>query len=170
MMQTSLFSPKEIFMKNLAVAFLALIFMTSVQASDQSQEAPVKHLNVPSVTSLEEAKKIFIEKTLEINSKQTLDEAELQQIHIITYTLEQSVAYFSENFEGEGQQLAKNIAEVVESIHLGSENNRKEATQQKLKEYFQLASLFIYKYWESNKDDHTDCTKNTWKLIEEIDQ
>jgi len=78
-------------MKNLIFALFALVFSTSVQATNPTQESPVKHLDAPSVTSMEEAKKIFIEKTLEINSKQTLDESELKQINIITYTLEQSI-------------------------------------------------------------------------------
>ena len=95
-----------------------------------------------------EAKKIFLEKTFEISSKQKLDEAELQQIHIVTYTLEKSVEYFAENLTDEKQELVKEIAVVVENIHLNSENNRKKDTQQQLIKYFELANKFIYKYWQ----------------------
>ena len=134
-------------MKILLSIFVVFVLAAFAQASGTSEEKPTKHLNVPSVTTMEEAKKIFIEKTLEMNSKQTLNETELQQIHIITYTLEQSVIYFLKNVRGEKQKLVKEIADTVENIHLNSENNRKEETQEKLKVYLKLASQFIYKYW-----------------------
>ena len=72
----------------------------------------------------------------------------MQQIHIVTYTLEKSVEYFAENLTDEKQELVKEIAVVVENIHLNSENNRKKDTQQQLIKYFELANKFIYKYWQ----------------------
>jgi len=137
-------------MKKLIALLLVMAFIAPAHASGVSKEEPVQHLKVPSVNSMEEAKKIFLEKTFEINSKQKLDEAELQQIHIVTYTLEKSVAYFAENLTNEKQALVNEIAIVVENIHLNSENNRKEETQQQLTKYFKLASKFIYKYWQVN--------------------
>lgn len=135
-------------MKNLVVLLLTFAFITSTQASGVTKEEPVQHLKVPGVSSMAEAKKIFLEKTFEISSKQKLDEAELQQIHIVTYTLEKSVEYFAENLTDEKQELVKEIAVVVENIHLNSENNRKKDTQQQLIKYFELANKFIYKYWQ----------------------
>jgi hypothetical protein len=135
-------------MKNLVVLLLTFAFITSTQASGVTKEEPIQHLKVPSVNSMAEAKKIFLEKTFEINSKQKLDEAELQQIHIVTYTLEKSVEYFAENLTDEKQELVKEIAVVVENIHLNSENNRKKDTKQQLIKYFELANKFIYKYWQ----------------------
>lgn len=137
-------------MKNLAGLLLALSFSASVMASDISKEEPIQHLVVPNVTSVEEAKKVFLESTFQINSKQKLDDAELQQIHIITYSLEKSVAYFAENLTEEGRTLLKEIAVVVENIHLNSENNRKEETRKQLAAYFKLANLFIYNHWIIN--------------------
>lgn len=129
-------------MNRLAVLILSLAFSFPVMASDDSEQKPIQHLEIADVTSLEDAKRIFVETTAEIRSKQKLDPAELQQIHIITYSLEKSVAYFVENTEGERHELAEEIAEVVEEIHLSSENNRQEETKEHLKEYFDMADRF----------------------------
>ena len=86
-----------------------------------------------------EAKLIFLEKSTELRNKTVLDSEELQQIHIITYTLEKSVEFFIINLEDEQQVLSKEIAVVVENIHINSENNRKEKTKIFLKKYFELA-------------------------------
>ena len=69
---------------------------------------------------------------------------EASKIHIITYTLEKSVAYFAENLTGEKQSLAKEMAVVVEDVHLSSENNRLEKLQEHLREYFDLVDEFIF--------------------------
>lgn len=137
-------------MKNFMGLFFALAFITSVHASGVSEETPVQHLKVPDVTSLTAAKQIFIEKTLEMKGKQELNETELQQIHIITYSLEKSVAFFAEKVSRKKQELIKQIAVVVEDIHLNSENNRKPETQKHLDQYFQLAGEFINESWETN--------------------
>ncbi len=116
---------------------------TALAPTDASKKEPVQHLKVAEVTSMEEAKKIFIEKTSEIKDKKKLDVPELQEIHVATYTLEKSVAYLAENLTGERQELAKKIAVVVEDIHINSENNLKETTQQHLARYFELADKMI---------------------------
>ena len=130
-------------MNKLVILFFSLIFALHVMASGESKEEPIQHLKIADVTSMKDAKKIFIEKTSEIKSKKTLDQLELQQIHIITYSLEKSVAYFVENLEGERQELAKEIAVVVEVIHISSENSRQEKTETHLNKYFNLAEKFI---------------------------
>lgn len=107
-----------------------------------AKETSVKHVEAKEVTSAAEAKKTFIEKTAEIQSKKTLDANELHDIHMITYTLEQAVAYYTKNLTGERQSQAKEIAVVVEEIHIASENNRKESVQQHLSKYFVLAEKF----------------------------
>ena len=130
-------------MNKIAILIISLTFALHVMASDESTEEPVQHLEIADITSMEDAKKIFIKKTSEIKSKKKLDQLELQQIHIITYTLEKSVAYFVENLKGERQQLAKEIAVVVEDIHISSENNRQKETERYLNKYFNLAEKFI---------------------------
>jgi flagellar biosynthesis component FlhA len=130
-------------MKNFLLLFFALTFALQVLASDESEEKPVQHLKVADVGSMEDARRIFIEKTSEIKSKKKLDPVELEQIHIITYSLEKSVAYFAENLEGHRQELAKEIAVVVEDIHLDSENKRQEKIRNHLNRYFDLAERFI---------------------------
>ena len=126
---------------------IMLLFVSVVAfptlATGESKEKPVQHLRVDNVVSMEEAKKIFIDQTAAIKSKKKLGVAELQQIHIITYTLEKSIEYFVKNLTGERQQLAKEMAIIVENIHVHSENNRKEKTQQHLTKYFKLADQFI---------------------------
>ncbi len=133
-------------MKNLALLFFTLALTSPVLASSvSSKEKPIQHFKAADVTSMQDATKIFIDKTSEIKSKKKLDATELHQIHIITYSLEKSVAYFVENLTNERRKLAEKIATVVENVHLNSENNRKEKTQQHLTEYFILAEDFISK-------------------------
>lgn len=130
-------------MSKLVILILSFAFALQVMASDESKEEPVQHLKIADVTSMNDAKNIFIDKTSEIKSKKKLDQLELQQIHIITYSLEKSVAYFVENLTGERQELAKEIAVVVEDIHISSENNRQEKTKTLLNKYFDMAEKFI---------------------------
>jgi hypothetical protein len=130
-------------MKKSLLLIFVLAFSLHVLASKASKEVPVQHLKIADVTSMEDAKKIFNEKTLEIKSKKKLDQIELQQIHVITYSLEKSVAYFAENLkDSSGKQLAKDIAVVVEDIHISSENNQQERTEAHLYKYFNLADKF----------------------------
>ncbi len=130
-------------MSKLVILILSFAFALQVMASDESKEEPVQHLKIAEVTSAQDAKNIFIDKTSEIKSKKKLDQLELQQIHIITYSLEKSIAYFAENLTGERQELVKEIAVVVEDIHISSENNRQEKTKALLNKYFDLAEKFI---------------------------
>lgn len=106
------------------------------------KEEAVQHIEVPEVTSEAEAERIFVVKTQEIQTKQKLDAAELQDIHMITYTLEQSMVYYVKNLTGERQALATEMAAVVEDIHIASENNRQTDAQKHLDKYFQLANKF----------------------------
>ena len=130
-------------MNKLVMIIFSLAFAMHVMASNESKEEPVQHLKIPDVTSMKDAKKIFIETTSEIKSKKNLDQLELQQIHIITYSLEKSVAYFVENLKGERQELANEIAVVVEDIHISSENNRQKEAETYLNKYFNLAEKLI---------------------------
>ena len=58
-----------------------------------------------------------------------------------TYSLEKAVAYFVENSEAEEQDLAKQIAVIVEEIHLASENNRSEDTRSYIDQLEKLAQI-----------------------------
>lgn len=115
----------------------------SMETADGGKIKPTQHLVASDVTSMEEAEGIFVEKTAELRRKTLLDVMELHEIHIITYTLEKSVAYLVANLTGEGQQLASNIAIVVEDIHIYSERNLKGNTQSHLSLYFDLADRLI---------------------------
>ncbi|WP_415889819.1 DUF6746 family protein [Neptuniibacter sp. SY11_33] len=137
-------------MKKLAGLFFALVFATSVQASGVSDGKPVQHLKIADISSFSDAKTVFIEKTLEMKGKQKLDAEELHEIHIITYSLEKSVAYFAEQSTGSDKELMEKIAVVVEEVHLNSENNRKDETKKELDTYFKLASEFIYNSWDNS--------------------
>ena len=135
-------------MRNLLIILISFSLVVLTQATNASDEKPIKHLNIADVGSMDEAKKVFVEKTFEMSTKQKLDATELQQIHIITYSLEKSVAYFAEHLSGEKQKIAQEMAVVVENIHLNSENSRQEKTRQELVKYFELANKFIYTYWQ----------------------
>ncbi|WHI45980.1 DUF6746 family protein [Microbulbifer sp. VAAF005] len=129
-------------MRTLIALLFAVTFATTAQASPAAGEKPIQHFKVAKVTSLKDARKIFVETTEEIKGKKKLNPAELHEIHVITYRLEKSVEYFAENLKGERKQLAKDIAVVVENIHINSENNRPEKTRKDLNHYFKLADKF----------------------------
>ncbi len=112
------------------------------EAHPAEEEKPTQHLKLPDVTSREEAVTVMKSTTDQLNSKQKLDQAELQQIHIITYSLEKAIEYFCENSSGDQKVTAQKMAEVVEEVHLNSENNRMEQTKKALSEYYQLADAF----------------------------
>ena len=83
-----------------------------------------------------------METTSDLRGKSRFDTAELHEIHIITYSLEKAIAYFVENSEAEQKVQAGKMAEVVELIHIGSENGRAEETQEQLTAYLELADGF----------------------------
>jgi len=128
--------------RNISVAVLVAITAALSTSLVTASEKPVQHLELPDVRSLEEAKQVFSETTSELRSKKTFDVQALNDIHIITYSLEKALAYFVENMPGDSQAAAEEMAEIVEQIHLGSENNRVEETKQNLAEYFKLAEAF----------------------------
>ena len=130
-------------MKALIALLFAITLVTPAYASDQPDAEPIHHFKLADLTSAADAKRIFIEKTAEMKSKTNLDAAALHEIHIITYTLEKSVEFFTQNLTGNQQAQAKALAIVVEDIHLSSENNQTDKTQQHLNQYFQLADKFI---------------------------
>ncbi|MCW9014190.1 MAG: hypothetical protein OQL06_10435 [Gammaproteobacteria bacterium] len=131
-------------MKQLALLIFTMLFSFSVLATDESKEKPTQHLKVADVKSMKVAKEIFLDKTVEIRNKKILNLEEVLQIHVTTYSLEKSVAFFAANLKGEKQELAKEIAVVVEDIHLASENNRLEKLKKHLKKYFDLVDKFIF--------------------------
>ena len=128
-------------MKNLFSLLLsACLFLFT--ASNALAEKPVQHLVLPDVETLAEAKQVFADTTAQIKTKTKLDAAELHDIHMITYSLEKAIAYFADNMTGEKQKAAQKMAQVVELVHLGSENNRQVETKIYLEEYFKLAQSF----------------------------
>lgn len=131
-------------MKKLILLVCVMFFSLSALASEEAKEKPTQHLKIPDVTSMEDAKTIFLGKTMEIRNKKNISLKEAAEIHIITYTLEKSVTYFAENLMGEKQSLAHQMAVVVENIHINSESNRLEKLKKHLKEYFDLVDKFIF--------------------------
>tara|TARA_B100000900_G_C19936740_1_gene455881 strand:+ start:100 stop:465 length:366 start_codon:yes stop_codon:yes gene_type:complete len=105
-------------------------------------EEVVQHMNLPDITSYEEAKAVFNQTTAELREKNKLDETELHDIHMITYSLEKAVAYFFTNMKEDQQVSAKEIAKLVELIHVSAENDRAAETEVYLQEYFKLATAY----------------------------
>jgi len=132
-------------MKYTSLALLMILVTALHTVTAAASDKPVQHIELADITSFEEAKQVFSKATSELNAKDKLDAAELQEIHIITYSLEKAVAYFAENMQGEQQATAKKMAEMVEFVHIGSENNRSAETKTYLKEYFELADVFSSK-------------------------
>lgn len=121
------------------ILFIALSFILPLQASETEKETAVLHMKIADVTSLQEATKIFQDITADFKHDTAAKSLDLHKLHMTTYTLEKSIAYFAENLKGEEQNLAQKIAVVVEDIHINSENNRQEITKNYLNEYVSLA-------------------------------
>jgi len=126
-------------MKKLSLIIILFSFTSVLLADKVATEKPVQHLKLADLTSIDEAEKVFLEKNAELKSIKNFDEATLQEIHVITYSLEKSIGYYVKNLAGKHKSVAEAMAVEVEHIHINSENNRSDATQTHLKKYFKLA-------------------------------
>ena len=141
-------------MKKLLIFSLSLVTCSSLisckqtetNSSDNSpseeKEKPVQHLKLADITSKDKAVEVMKSTTQDLKGKTKLDVTEMNEIHIITYSLEKAIAYFTENITGDQQALAKKMAEVVEEVHLNSENHRTEKTKAALEKYYPLEEAF----------------------------
>lgn len=127
--------------KSLGALFLVSA-LTLYSVALVAQEKSVKHITLPDLTSLEEAKQVFSETTSKLQTKKKLDAVELDDIHQITYSLEKALEYLVDNVEGEQQKVTQEMADLVELVHIASENNRASETARHLKEYFNIAESF----------------------------
>lgn len=128
-------------MKQIAY-LLTVLVLFSFAAQSSADDKPIKHIEVEDISVASEAKNVFNETTLRLKSMQSLNAQELHDIHMITYSLEKAVAYYVINSNGERKNSAEEIAEVVEKIHLASENDRSTQVRTHLDEYFELADEF----------------------------
>lgn len=121
------------------------IFIGACQdnAELSNQQKPVQHLQLPDITTQSEAWDVLQATSQELRNRQQLDVSELNEIHMITYSLEKAIAYFATQSEPTLAKQAQAMAIVVEDLHLHSENNRKEASQAALNRYFKLHEVFI---------------------------
>ena len=108
---------------------LVICFMLVSCSNQGYDEKPIQHLKLENITSYEEATQVFAKESAFIMDQKELTDGVLHEIHMSTYSLEKAVAYFIENTVDEQQRHAKQIAFVVEEIHLASENNRFGNTQ-----------------------------------------
>ncbi|MCH2191361.1 MAG: hypothetical protein MK188_10595 [Gammaproteobacteria bacterium] len=120
----------------LIISFLFVFSFTSYA------EKSIKHKVVEDIVTSEKAIQVFNETTAQLKTKTKLDQDELNDVHMITYSLEKAVAYFVENSSGDQRDDAEKMAELVELVHIASENNRKDETEANLVNYFSLASEF----------------------------
>ena len=128
--------------KSVLLAIFAIILTSFFSAPAFAIKDAVQHMHLPDLTSYEEAKKVFNQMTEELREKNKLDETELHEIHVITYSLEKAVAYFSENTKVDQQAFAKEMAKLVELVHVSAENYRAAETEMYVQEYFELANAY----------------------------
>lgn len=141
-------------MKKLLILGLSLTTCTSFISCKQTEtnssdnnpseekEKPVQHLKLANITSKDKAVEVMKSTTQDLKGKTKLDVTEMNEIHIITYSLEKAIAYFAENTTGDQQAQAEEMAEVVEEVHLNSENHRADKTKAALEKYYQLEEAF----------------------------
>ena len=112
------------------------------KAISQSQK-PVQHRKLPDIVTQSEAWDVLQTTSQRLRNQKQLNASELNEIHIITYSLEKAISYFATQSDSRIAQRAQAMATVVEDLHLNSENNRKEASQAASKNYFQLYEDFL---------------------------
>ena len=83
--------------KFVLLAIFATTLTAYISAPAFATTKAIKHIDLPDITSYEEAKEVFNQTTSELREKNKLDATELQEVHMITYSLEKAVAYFSKN-------------------------------------------------------------------------
>ena len=93
----------------------------------------MQHLQLPDITTQSEAWDVLQATSKQLRNRHQLDASELNDIHMITYSLEKAIAYFATQSEPTLAKQAQAMAIVVEDLHLHSENNRKEASQAALR-------------------------------------
>jgi len=123
-------------------AIFAITLTSFFSAPAFATKGAVQHINLPDITSYEESKAVFNQTTAELQEKNKLDETELHEIHMITYSLEKAIAYFSVNLKDDQQVSAKEIATLVELVHVSAENYRAAETEVYLQKYFELANAY----------------------------
>ena len=130
--------------RNLSLLGLS-IFIGACQdnANVSHEQKPVQHLQLPDITTQAEAWDVLQATSQQLRNRQKLDASELNDIHMITYSLEKAIAYFATQSEPTLAKQAQAMAIVVEDLHLHSENNRKEASQAALNRYFKLYEPFL---------------------------
>ena len=128
--------------KSVLLAVFAIILTSFSSAPAFAIQDAVQHMHLPDLTSYEEAKKVFNQMTEELREKNKLDETELHEIHMITYSLEKAIAYFSVNMKDDQQVSAKEVAKLVELVHVSAENYRAAETEMYLQEYFEVANAY----------------------------
>lgn len=131
--------------KILIITFASLLSLVSIAG-----EKPIQHLKVADITSMQDAKEVFLATTADIQSKKTLNAQSAHEIHMITYSLEKSIAYFAETLIGNKKEIVENMAVIVEEIHLNSENNRFAKLKKYLATYNKLVDKFLFDFAPSD--------------------
>jgi len=131
--------------KLIFITFASLLSIMSIAG-----EKPVQHKKVADITSMQDAKEVFLETTADIQSKKTLNATSAHEIHMITYSLEKSIAYFAETLTGNKKEIVDNMAVVVEEVHLASENNRFAELKKYLTTYNKLVDKFLFDFAPSD--------------------
>lgn len=108
-----------------------------------NEQKPAQHLQIPDIVNQAEAWNVLQKTSQQLQSHQQLDASELNEIHMITYSLEKAIAYFATQSEPTLVKQAQAMAIEIEDLHLHSENNRREASQAALNRYFKLYEVFI---------------------------
>lgn len=113
---------------------LATILFVVVSGTLMADEDRVDHFKGKEATSVKEAKmllKTYNDKLRALQNKEKIDGADLGEIHIMTYTLENQIAYLIADLSV--------LAEMLEELHLTSETGDVAKTEEKLNKYLDHA-------------------------------
>ena len=105
-------------------------------------EKPIQHMQVDAITEAASAQMVFQRDTAKLQALMPLTDSDLAQVHQISYTLEQSLAYYVRNASDSAKAQAAIMADQVESFHLHSESQRLAETDAALSQYLSSAASF----------------------------
>ena len=105
-------------------------------------EKPIQHMQVDVITEAASAEMVFQRDTAKLQALMPLTDSDLAQVHQISYTLEQSIAYYVSNASDSAKAQAAMMAEQLESFHLHSESQRLADTEAALQQYLSTAANF----------------------------
>lgn len=127
----------------ITLILFSLIFNVNLAKADEAAQRVI-HYSVEKPASTSQSIDIFENSLAKIDTilhKNKIDDYDLEEIHEISYSLENSINFLKENKDLRNQKIISRTATYVEKLHLTSENHNLAKTKiwfNKTKKSFQF--------------------------------